>query len=290
MSTTHATTKIRLARPEDAIAYGPICSEAYRLINATHGFPPDFAGPEDATLRLQQVFSNPAYFCVVAETEGRVIGNVCLDERALVAAVGPVTVDPAAQNQGAGRKMMEAVLAHARERNFAGVRLVQTTFHNRSLALYTSLGFEVREPLTCLQGRTAQRNLDGCAVRALTPADIEPCNAICRRVHGLDRGRELADGIERGVAKGVERGGRLTGYVSAHAFFGHAVAESNLDLKALIASADSFEGAGFLVPTRNTELFRWCLAEGLRIVQPMNLMTIGLYNEPQGAWLPSVSF
>ena len=57
------------------------------------------------------------------------------------------------------------------------------------------------------------------------------------------------------------------------------MAESNLDLQALIAAAESFGGPGILVPTRNAELFRWCLQSGLRVVQPMTLMTIGLYNE-----------
>jgi hypothetical protein len=28
----------------------------------------------------------------------------------------------------------------------------------------------------------------------------------------------------------------------------------------------------------------------VRIVQTMTLMTIGLYNQPEGAWLPSVTF
>jgi hypothetical protein len=41
---------------------------------------------------------------------------------------------------------------------------------------------------------------------------------------------------------------------------------------------------------RNTMLLRWCLSNGLHIVQPMTLMSIGLYNEPDGAWMPSVSF
>jgi hypothetical protein len=35
---------------------------------------------------------------------------------------------------------------------------------------------------------------------------------------------------------------------------------------------------------------RWCLGEGLRIVYTMTLMTIGLYNQPEGAWLPSVLY
>ena len=73
-------------------------------------------------------------------------------------------------------------------------------------------------------------------------------------------------------------------------FFGHAVGETNDDLKALIGAANGFEGPGFLLPTRNGELLRWCLETGLRVVQPMTLMTIGLYNEPAGAFLPSVLY
>jgi hypothetical protein len=63
-----------------------------------------------------------------------------------------------------------------------------------------------------------------------------------------------------------------------------------VDLQALIASAESFGGPGILIPTRNSVLFSWCLASGLRVIQPMTLMTMGLYNEPAGAWFPSVLF
>lgn len=52
----------------------------------------------------------------------------------------------------------------------------------------------------------------------------------------------------------------------------------------------SLTDAMILVPTRNAALFRWCLENGLRVVQPMTLMTIGLYNEPAGAYLPSILF
>ena len=58
----------------------------------------------------------------------------------------------------------------------------------------------------------------------------------------------------------------------------------------MIAAADSFAGPGILVPSRNSELFRWCLASGLRVMQPMTLMSLGLYNEPNGAFLPSVLY
>jgi hypothetical protein len=64
-------------------------------------------------------------------------------------------------------------------------------------------------------------------------------------------------------------------------WFAHAVGESNEELKALIGAAPAYLGPGFLLPIRNTELFRWCLEQGLRVGQVMTLMSIGLYNEPQ---------
>jgi hypothetical protein len=109
-------------------------------------------------------------------------------------------------------------------------------------------------------------------------------------VHGFDRAQELTESVQQGTALVVERDGRISGYASSLAFFGHATAETNVDLQALIASADSFGGPGILVPSRNNALFRWCLANSLQVVQPMTLMTLGLYNEPAGAWLPSILF
>jgi GNAT superfamily N-acetyltransferase len=281
---------IRKATPDDAPVCGRICYEAFTRINTDHGFPPDFPGPDPAVGVLTTMFSNPAFHCVVAESEGRIAGSNCLDERSTIAGVGPITIDPAIQNQGIGRKLMEAVLDRARERNFQGVRLLQAAFHNRSLSLYAKLGFDAREPVSVMQGPPLRTGAAGCSVRAAKDSDAEHCNRVCRQVHGHDRAGELADAIKHGTAMVVERQGRITGYATMMAFFGHAAAETNLDLQALIASAESFGGPGILVPTRNAALFRWCLENGLRVVEPMTLMTVGLYNEPAGAYLPSILY
>jgi hypothetical protein len=88
----------------------------------------------------------------------------------------------------------------------------------------------------------------------------------------------------------AEHDARISGYTAGIGWFTHTLGESSSDLKALIGSATEYTGPGFLLPTRNAELFRWCLTHGLRVVQQMTLMTIGLYNEPQGAYLPGVLY
>jgi GNAT superfamily N-acetyltransferase len=287
---TQPEVVIRVATPADAASCGPICYQAFAAISNAHGFPPDVPSPEAGVGLFSMMFGSSGFYCLVAEVSGRVVGSNCLDERALIAGIGPITIDPAAQNLGVGKKLMHAVMRRAKERGFAGIRLVQAAFHNRSLSLYSNLGFDVREPLSCLQGRTRERVIPGCAVRNATPADLETCNALAQRVHGFDRAIELSEAIQHQTAKVVEREGRLTGYATVLAFFGHATAESNQDLCALIASAESFAGPGILVPSRNSSLLRWCLANELKVVQPMTLMSTGLYNEPQGSWLPSIEF
>jgi L-amino acid N-acyltransferase YncA len=280
---------IRVATPEDSSICGQICYDAFLKINTEHGFPSDFPAPVATTRLLSMMFSSPGFYCVVAEVGGRLVGSNCLYERSTVGGVGPITVDPSTQHVGVGRKLMQAVMDRAKGRK-VGLRLVQAAFHNRSLALYTSLGFDIREPLSCVQGRTRDRAVSGCVVRPAESSDLDACNALSRRVHGYDRGAELAQARRQKTALVVERGGRITGYASALALFGHATAEANLDMQALIASAESFGGSGILLPSRNSALLRWCLGNGLRIVQPMTLMSTGLYNEPAGAWLPSVLF
>ncbi len=290
MSSKDTAVVIRGGAPEDVAACGQICYDAFTAINAAHGFLADFPNAEVATGLISSMFSDPKFYCVVAEIDGRIVGSNCLDERAVVRGVGPVTIDPGVQNIGVGRLLMQAVMDRVRDRGASGARLVQAAFHNRSLSLYTSFGFDVREPLSCLQGQTRERSVPGCEVRPAIPADEDACNELSRRVHGFDRGVELAQAISDGTARVVERGGRVTGYTTHLAFFGHSTAETNLDIQALLASVESFVGPGVLVPSRNSVLLRWCLQNGLRVVQPMTLMSAGLYSDPAGAWLPSVTF
>ncbi|MDP9112312.1 MAG: GNAT family N-acetyltransferase [Acidobacteriota bacterium] len=281
---------IRQATASDAPAAGLICYQAFHDINTAHNFPPDIPTPEAGVNLLTMMFSHPGVYCVVAEAGGRIIGSNCLDERSPIAGIGPITVETSAQNAGAGRKLMEAVIERSQARKFMGVRLLQAAFHNRSLSLYTKLGFDTREPISTMSGPAIRKTIDGFHVRPACKADLEACNRLSRKIHGHDRGGELADASDQGTAKVVERAGRITGYSSSMAFFGHSMGETVEDLKALISTADSFGGPGILVPTRNAALFRWCLENGLRVVHPMTLMSMGIYQEPTGSYLPSILY
>ena len=285
-----AKITLRPGRPEDAATCGAICYHAFKTIAEHHNFPPDFPAPEIAIGLFSQLLARNDLYSVIAEDAGRVVGSNFLWENGVIAGVGPITIDPTAQNLAVGRRLMEEVIRRAQERAFPGVRLVQAGYHNRSLSLYTKLGFDAREPLSTIQGPALGLEIPGHPVRPATEEDLPACNELCRRVHGHDRGLELRDAIKGGSAMVVERAGRITGYATVIGFFGHAVAEGNDDLKALIGAAPAFPGPGFLLPTRNSEVLRWCLKAGLRVVQPMTLMSMGLYNEPKGPFLPSILF
>jgi hypothetical protein len=185
---------------------------------------------------------------------------------------------------------MNDVIRRADEKGFLSVRLVQAAYHNRSLALYTKLGFNSVEPLSNMNGEPLNIKIASRNVRKMTAEDLDDAAALCSRIHGHTRRSEIAGALQQGTAVVVENGERLTGYATSIGFFGHAVGESNEELKALIGAAEGFNGPGFLLPTRNSELMRWCLEQGLKIVQPLTLMSRGVYQEPRGAFLPSILF
>jgi predicted N-acetyltransferase YhbS len=284
--------RIRPATPADAEACGRIIYEAFKGIAERHNFRPDFPSADAGTQLADLFIRDPAVFGVVAEGDGRVVGSNFLSEWDAVRGVGPITIDPSLQARGTGRRLMEAVIE--RGRGAAGVRLVQDSFNAASLSLYASLGFEVREPLVLIEGRPAGKLPAGFEVRAMRDEDLGAVAELGRRAHGFGRTGELkslAPALKPFVAL---RGGRVTAYTTAPNFWplNHAVAESDEDLRALLAGACAATGEplSLLLPTRRAALFRWFLSEGLRVVKPMTLMTTGEYAEPRASYLPSVLY
>jgi hypothetical protein len=280
----------RDANKADAQTCGRILYDAFKKLAEQHNFPPDFPSPEVAAGLASMLIGDPGFYGVVAEEAGTIVGSNFMDERSPIFGIGPISVAPEVQNHAVGRRLMRAALDRATAKKAAGVRLVQAGYHNRSLCLYTKLGFVTREPLSLLQGPKLNAKFAGYEVRLAEECDVEGCNRLCREVHGFDRDRELRDAIRARSASVVEHLEEITGYATAIGFLAHAVARTNQDLKALIGAATEFSGPGFLLPTRNHDVFEWCLNCELKLVFQMTLMTTGLYNEPAGAYLPSILY
>ncbi len=284
------TVTIREAVDADWEEAGRICYDAFATLADAHGFPHDFPTVAAAAEPIRWMINHPQFHGVVAEDGGRIVGSSFMDERSIISAIGPVSVDPGAQNRQVGHALMAAMLDRAAERRAAGVRLLQLAYHNRSLSLYAKLGMDVRGSFAAMYGEPVGVALPGYDVRAATCDDEPAMNDLCLRVHGHTRAGEVSDAIESGGAMVVERLGRITAYTTGVTYFTHSVAETSYDLAALIGAARDYGTPGFLVPLANTELFRWCLHHGLRVFFVLNMLTVGLYQEPRGAYMPSVGY
>jgi L-amino acid N-acyltransferase YncA len=283
---------IRPVTITDAENCGQIIYKAFCAIADRHNFPHDVPSPEAAMQMAAMSVNDPNIVGFVAETDdGRFLGSNFLWQQNSIAGVGPITVDPDAQAKGIGRKLMQAVIKAGR--NADGIRLVQDAFNIASMSLYASLGFDVVEPLVIMQGNLTSESV-GVEVRPFEENDLEACAELCRNIHSFDRTNELKQLIRMFPSFVAERENRIVAYASAPVFWqmNHAVAETVEDMMALLSGANKMteQPLSFLLPTRQAELFRWCLSSGLRVVKPMTLMSMGAYQKPRGAFLPSVLY
>ena len=285
---------IRPVEQNDAESCGKIGYEAHKTISSAHGYPSEQPSEEFGIGLIRRLLGNPNSWGVLAERQGKTLGSIFLHKfpPSPVAVIGPLTVHPSAEG-GIGRILMDAALTQARKQNHDQIRLVQSPSHIRSFVLYTKSGFTLREPLFLMQGQSLQggNNTSSANVRLVRDDnDISVCNELCKSVYGFSREMELRQAKDQGVATMIERDGVITGYAAGIGIFGHAVAKSNEDLKALIANASTILSPGFFAPARNHEIINWLLENGFQIGWPANLMTIGPYQEPLTPFLPSLAY
>ena len=245
--------KIREMRDEDVQTCATICFNAFGKIAREHNFRLDFPTLESALGLTGSLFNNPQSYSVVAELDGRVIGSNHLWEFNSIRGVGPITVDPDVQSKGTGRSLMQAVIDRGSQAD--GIRLVQDSFNATSLSLYTSLGFDVKEPLVVIEGKPKSRPSGEFEVRRINPEDYDPCGELYRRLHGFDRINEhkfIAGMLPSFV--GV-RNSEVVAYATAPGFWplNHAVAKTEDDMRALLTGAGDLTGEplSFLLPIRN---------------------------------------
>lgn len=282
---------IREINISDAEIAGKIGYEAFKGIAEQHNFPFDFPSVEAAQGFVKMWISHPQIYGVAAEN-GEFIGSNFLTEYDEIRGVGPITVNPNVQSRGTGRKLMEAVIERGKDAR--GIRLVQSAYNTKSMSLYASLGFEVKEPLALMEGKPKGEVSKEVTVRPMTDDDLAECGELHKKVHGFARTGELSlclQGFKPFVAL---REGKIVAYASTVSMWhlNHGVAETESDMRALLigASEQLDETVSFLLPTRQASFHRWALQSGLRMIQPLTLMTMGEYHEPKGIWFPSVLY
>jgi predicted N-acetyltransferase YhbS len=290
MTTLSSTSSVRPIEERDVDQASRIVFEAFAGIHDRHRFPRDFPSVEVARGLVEAFSAHPSIHGVVAEVDGRVAGSNFLDARGAIAGIGPITVDPGVQASGVGRQLMHAVVDLAGEAR--GVRLLQDSFNTTSMGLYTSIGFDTREPVALLAGDVCAPVRPGVEVRPMQREDVAAVEELAYAVLGFQRTNEVLDALAAPHMSPTValRDGRVTAYSTTLDIFpvAHAVGSSDEDLLALVAGQRT--PLSFLLPTRRSELLRAFLACGLRIVKPMTYMTMGEWTEPRGAWVPSVLY
>jgi GNAT superfamily N-acetyltransferase len=268
---------------------------AFDTLFKKHQVPGDVPNVEVAIGAMQMFTSRPDIYGVAAVLDGKIIGSNFVQLTDTVAGVGPITVDPAAQARGVGRALMQNVIDHSRRTLGPRVRLDQDAVNTTSISLYSSLGFDVMEPLLLVDQKPAET--PDPTVRPATESDLPAAIELCSKLYKVPRTNELRLALAHGAAMGMiphvrHRQGKLTALV-VPGFFGFGVADSNDDLLATVTTAIR-GGTPFtmrwLVPARNTELYRMVMKSGGRLARLCNLMSMGPYETPSGAWFPSIAY
>lgn len=282
------TITFREIQTDDIPACGEIMYQAFKNISDHHNFPPDFPDSDVTTGLLGMLHDAPIYDGFIAENEGQILGSIFVCRGSIVGGISVITIDPSNQNNSVGRTLMDKGMALLSSKGHIRQQLIQAAYHNRSLCLYTKLGFNACDMLSHMVGDPIAGEIPGRVVRAATTDDIVACNTLCLNVHGYDRSAELAGAIHMGMASVVECDGAISGYNTGVGFAGHGVGKTNDDVKAMICAAREFVGFGIMIPTSNGDLFRWCLDNGLRLNQQLTLMDTAPEATPNGAYWPNI--
>ena len=290
-ASARATVQLVQAKPEHVSELGRICYEAFKDIADRHNFPPDFPSAHHARFVIGMLVSRPDFYGVAALVDGELAGSNFLSLTDEVAGVGPITVDCAFQGRDIGRKLMQAVIDHARDHNIQRVRLLQDGFNMLSISLYGSLGFDTKHATAYL--RLAPAAKPDPSVRPVEPRDLDALDALCRRNYKSSRRNELAAALQAGLTPFTrQRDDRLTGYLIP-GIFGHGVAETDADAVAIASQAARLvppDRAYCFCPLDEGSTFRAFLQAGCRTVKILNLMALGPYEQPETVWLPSVLY
>ncbi len=266
-----------------------ICHEAFSELQDRHAVQRDVPDLDTGMLIISHLASHPECTGVVATIDDKVVGSNFLLHSDPVAGVGPITVDPKVQSRGVGRALMQWVIDESKRRGICQTRLFQEAINTTSLSLYTALGFNWRAAAALMQAHPA--STDDPSIRPLTASDLDSVRSLSFCAYGFSRAEGAAQLLAAQFPGFLrERDGRAVGYFIS-TLFGHAGAETEDDLLALIAHAARHVPpaiALFICPLNRLHLFRRALTEHHRTIKVLCYMSLGDFTEPAGVYLPSI--
>jgi len=283
---------IRKGRLGDEIECGRIMCEAFTELANRYYCRSDVPTVEMGREFAKAFIEDRKISFLVAELDGKIVGSNTLHMHNEVAGIGPITVDVPYQGKGIGRLLMEASVDEAKENGFKSVRLCADAFNRVSVPLYSSLGFRPDEVLAFVIGKPKGVPTVKMELKEANDVDIDAIERISKDILGFSRASEVKNIMSSGgkILLGL-RDEKPVGYMTELGLFGHGMAYSEEELKAMIIqAANGLDEISFLLPARRIDFFKWALSSGLRVEKFMILMCIGPYNEPKGAYFPSVIY
>ena len=276
-------------RPDLIPELARICYEAFWDLHARHTDYCDIPDIKAGMQIISHVTTDPDCTGIVATSDGLPIGSIFLLRSDFVAGIGPITIDPRFQSHGVGRILIQWAIYEAHRRGIRQARLFQEAIDTTTLSLYASLGFTWRDSALLIQATPA--TTDDRSIRSLTIDDFDSIKLLSIRSYGASRAQN-ADRLLVAKFPGFlrERDGRIVGYLIS-SLFGHASAETDDDLLALIAHAARHvppELATFICPLSRSDLFRKALVARHRTLKVLSYMSLGEFTPPVGSYLPSI--
>jgi ribosomal protein S18 acetylase RimI-like enzyme len=287
---------IRTMSEDDVPVVAPVIARAFNAVNARYGYPSEFPEPIISVLMARYYLSQDPEGCLVAERDGNICGSVFGRRRGDDVSIGPVTVDPASQAIGVGRRMMQALFDVYPEA--ASFRLSQAAFNKESFSLYAKTGFAAAEEMVRLERPPAPLTPqdDEPLVRAVTAENASLVADLDRRLTDVERGRDMPTHFGMGKVYVYGDDTDVQGYLATMptpgpTFLGPAVAQSEAQLAALIRAALRDVGpgaAGLHLPARFAPTVAECFRLGFRLFCLETLMVRGEWRMPSAFYIHSM--
>jgi GNAT superfamily N-acetyltransferase len=268
-----------------------IAYDAFQKLSERHGFPPDFPNSQSARPVFELLVQRSDYFGLVALVDKKPVGSNFVLKSDQVAAIGPLSVEPKFQAHGIGRLLMSGLIAHVSMRKFNDIRLLADSHNVGAIALYTSLGFVVRDFVALIH--TSPSPVRDPTVRKMMPSDLPAINQLSKNHYKTSRYNEMVNSAQYGFTIYIrERDGRPTGYLLP-GLIGHSCAETTEDTIALMSEAARVVIPSFrkyLCPMSEPDLLQNSIKAGWKIEKLLTYMSLGKYEHPTSVWTPSACY